>query len=985
MPTPLSAIAVRRALAAAAAAAAAAEAEKAKTASPVANMDIEVEQAVTSEAVAAQSPKTPASKKRRAIDTLAETPIYSTPTPTAEDEEPAYLSPVDPADEESIEEVAVVEADSPDSPKAKRRKESSSGTNENVPPRVKLMQELKRHAEVNEDNSALSPDGKSRVVGLRRGETLPVQGEVRVGLLRGGASLLGHELRSKGGFEWYDVYAPGTGSLPVLECLGSGKGAAGKVEDLPASLRQLLEKIPAGSFDAVVAITVENIGSGVQHVDKVCPLFRGIWQDPIAAIEEDTPTVNIPDTWKEAVAPIVHPSTNDRPVVVLCGPKAAGKSMLSRYLVNSLLNACDTAAYLDADPGQPEFTPAGLLSLQGLTKPIFGPPFVHNTGEELVKAHFLGATSPKDDPGHYLDCVANLVSVHSNAPSIATAPLVINTPGWTKGTGLELLESVIGLSNATHVIFLGDRFESEITRIVPSNVGLFTVETAHELVSQNSKMSAADNRTLGMISYFHSLGGSKWDFSTSLVGWAPWVVDYTGPEAGVDALTVLGDEIMPDEVGLAVNGTVVGVVLLDAAEGQGLTQAVVRAQDGLPVLPTGGAPLDPQTSQCVGLAIIRGIDTAKQQLQLLTPIEPSILEDAVTNNQKVLLVRGQLELPVWLMLDGDKDGVAGQKWGEVPYLSVEENSSFGKAWRPRRNVMRRIQIRYLVRVRWGVCVSHGLPGGPLTEPPDDDAATLKGGKSSINKQIAGQSPYFQAFAMPADKYSVILPTYNERRNLPIITWLLAKTFNDNGINWELIIVDDNSPDGTQEVAKQLEKVYGSDKILLKPRAGKLGLGTAYIHGLQYCTGNFVIIMDADFSHHPKYIPKFIQLQKAKKLDIVTGTRYAGDGGVYGWDLKRKTISRGANLLCRIVLAPGVSDVTGSFRLYKKEVLKKIISETKSKGYVFQMEMMVRARANKFTIGEVPIAFVDRLYGESKLGSDEIIQYLKGVWTLFTTV
>lgn len=236
-----------------------------------------------------------------------------------------------------------------------------------------------------------------------------------------------------------------------------------------------------------------------------------------------------------------------------------------------------------------------------------------------------------------------------------------------------------------------------------------------------------------------------------------------------------------------------------------------------------------------------------------------------------------------------------------------------------------------------------------------------------------------------NKYSVILPTYNERKNLPIIVWLLAKTFNDNDLNWEVVIVDDGSPDGTQDIAKQLTKVYGEKRILLKPRPGKLGLGTAYVHGLQYATGNFVIIMDADFSHHPEAIPQFIEKQKTKDFDIVTGTRYAGDGGVYGWDLKRKLVSRGANFLSRVMLRPNVSDVTGSFRLYKKPVLEKIISETKSKGYVFQMEMMVRARANGFTIGEVPISFVDRLYGDSKLGGDEIVQYLKGVWALFTSV
>ena len=239
--------------------------------------------------------------------------------------------------------------------------------------------------------------------------------------------------------------------------------------------------------------------------------------------------------------------------------------------------------------------------------------------------------------------------------------------------------------------------------------------------------------------------------------------------------------------------------------------------------------------------------------------------------------------------------------------------------------------------------------------------------------------------MTQNKYSVILPTYNEKRNLPILIYLLNKTFTANKLDWEVIIVDDNSPDGTQEIAKKLIDIFGPEHIQLRPRAGKLGLGTAYVHGLQYVTGNFVIIMDADFSHHPEAIPEFIAKQKSQDYDIVTGTRYAGDGGVFGWDFKRKLISRGANFLASVVLRPHVSDLTGSFRLYKTDVLRKIIDVTQSKGYVFQMEMMVRAKAMGFTVGEVPISFVDRLYGESKLGGDEIVQYAKGVWTLFTSV
>ena len=234
---------------------------------------------------------------------------------------------------------------------------------------------------------------------------------------------------------------------------------------------------------------------------------------------------------------------------------------------------------------------------------------------------------------------------------------------------------------------------------------------------------------------------------------------------------------------------------------------------------------------------------------------------------------------------------------------------------------------------------------------------------------------------PNAKYSVLLPTYNERRNLPVLVWLLHRTFTENNLDWELVIVDDASPDGTLQVAQQLQKLYTPHRIILKPRAGKLGLGTAYVYGLQYATGNFVIIMDADFSHHPKFIASMVHIQKTADYDIVTGTRYAGDGGVYGWDLKRKMISRGANLFADTALRPGVSDLTGSFRLYKREVLQNVISVTESKGYTFQMELIVRAKRMGYRTAEVPISFVDRLYGESKLGQEEIVEYVKGVLKL----
>ncbi|KAL2267418.1 hypothetical protein VTJ83DRAFT_4695 [Remersonia thermophila] len=235
-----------------------------------------------------------------------------------------------------------------------------------------------------------------------------------------------------------------------------------------------------------------------------------------------------------------------------------------------------------------------------------------------------------------------------------------------------------------------------------------------------------------------------------------------------------------------------------------------------------------------------------------------------------------------------------------------------------------------------------------------------------------------------DVYSVILPTYNERQNLPIITWLLNKTFSAHNLDWELVIVDDGSPDGTQDVARQLVKAY-APHVQLQTRTGKLGLGTAYVHGLQFARGNFIIIMDADFSHHPKFIPRMIDLQRKHDYDIVTGTRYAGDGGVYGWDLRRKLTSKGANIFADTVLRPGVSDLTGSFRLYKRAVLEKLFAQTDARGFTMQMALAVTAKAKGYSIGEVPISFVDRVYGDSKLGGEEIVEYAKGVLKLWWTV
>ena len=234
-------------------------------------------------------------------------------------------------------------------------------------------------------------------------------------------------------------------------------------------------------------------------------------------------------------------------------------------------------------------------------------------------------------------------------------------------------------------------------------------------------------------------------------------------------------------------------------------------------------------------------------------------------------------------------------------------------------------------------------------------------------------------------YSVILPTYNEKENLPIIFYLLHKTFTEAKMNYEVVIVDDSSPDGTLQIAKKIQQSFGTDHVQIVSRQGKLGLGTAYVAGLKVAKGDRVVLLDADLSHHPKFIPQMVSRMEETGVDIVTGTRYAGNGGgVYGWDTYRKLTSRTANFLADFLLNPGVTDLTGSFRLYERAAIEKVLPMVQSKGYAFQMEIVVRARQAGFTFAEVPITFVDRIYGESKLGTNEIVQYLKGLFRLFLT-
>ncbi len=227
------------------------------------------------------------------------------------------------------------------------------------------------------------------------------------------------------------------------------------------------------------------------------------------------------------------------------------------------------------------------------------------------------------------------------------------------------------------------------------------------------------------------------------------------------------------------------------------------------------------------------------------------------------------------------------------------------------------------------------------------------------------------------KTLVIIPTYNERENIERVVPLVLEK--DPSIH--VLIVDDNSPDGTGEIADRMAKE--NDRIFVIHRQNKSGLGTAYITGFKFALEkdfDYVFEMDCDFSHDPKYIPDF--LQTVKEHDLVLGSRYISGVNVINWPMSRLLLSYYANVYSRIVTGLPVRDATGGFKCFRREVLKAIdLEEVKSNGYSFQIEMSFRAWKKGFRIKEIPIVFEDRRLGQSKMSKKIVREAVWMVWRL----
>lgn len=221
--------------------------------------------------------------------------------------------------------------------------------------------------------------------------------------------------------------------------------------------------------------------------------------------------------------------------------------------------------------------------------------------------------------------------------------------------------------------------------------------------------------------------------------------------------------------------------------------------------------------------------------------------------------------------------------------------------------------------------------------------------------------------------AIILPTYCEAENIEKLVF----TIENLEINPEIFVIDDSSPDGTGNIVKKLQESYPN--VILLSRPYKAGLGTAITHGFQFILSRsnppeYVVTMDADYSHDPKDIPRLLQ-QASKGYDVVIGSRYCEGGRVKGWSLTRLILSKVANKLTAKLVALSLNDFTSGFRCYSRKYVRKVLPKLHSQTYEIQIETLRQARIHNAKVAEIPITFVNRKKGKSKLTKNEILSFL----------
>ncbi|KAJ3403333.1 Polynucleotide 5'-hydroxyl-kinase nol9 [Chytriomyces hyalinus] len=590
-------------------------------------------------------------------------------------------------------------------------------------------------AVVNSEEHAIS------LIGLKMGEFAPFQGAALVCAVKGAVSIAGAVLvasEDKLQPSFLPCFSPKSSSFLVIESVpipsASALNASSssnhdnhavgfRISDVIATLMNKLTKC-GDVFDTILAVkSIES--SGIFSIGKRAPLFKDLFKLTVLSELNRDARVNIegfnlvtepnhphsilsiPPSWTDATNQILEAPPS--PVVCIIGSKGLGKSTLSKHTVNRLLSKYTQVAFLDCDLGQPEFTVSGQVSLHVLRDPILGPAFTHI--KQPLQSCYLGATSPKNDPDWYISCIVELWRVYLAKVGRAV-PLVINTDGWVKGMGFDLLVHALKQIRPSHVLQLGvdsmssaaiaKNIRDDLAVILhtpdqpASQVQIINAEGFDESLQRgSSKYNAQDLRSLAMISYFAQYSnvdssaricitdaGYKcppiWKFSSSIISRTPVSVPWNAVK-----LRFLSVEVPFSQSLVALNGTLVGLV-----EGSTPYETTKTTSDAeteptdLKIIPS-GIQIPPQSQNCVGLGIVRGIDPVSKLFYIITPVP---LEQLKRVN---LILRGPgVEFPASIWTDGFENVRSA-----VPYITYTAAEGVGAiAKRPRSNLLRKKNI-----------------------------------------------------------------------------------------------------------------------------------------------------------------------------------------------------------------------------------------------------------------------------------------------------
>jgi polynucleotide 5'-hydroxyl-kinase GRC3/NOL9 len=415
---------------------------------------------------------------------------------------------------------------------------------------------------------------------------------------------------------------------------------------------------------------------------------------------------------------------------MICGPKSSGKSTFAKLLINRLVTSgmpvfeqttaasvkprTSDVAFLDIDPGQPEYSPPGQLSLIYITEPNFGPPYSHpdasNAKRECIRAHSIASNSPATDTALYMACVIDLLSHYRGLSLEKKCSLVINTPGWVLGTGLELLVELIREARPTDIIYMSQEGPSNVVQSLKDAAGSIPFVMLPSQRTELTTWTAAHLRSMQVMSYLHLCSERQeretWD-PRPLVSIPPLVVKYAGNNAGIFGVMCLGEQPPAEMIIDTINGTLVAVVVMDditailglrknilnpgsdshpdrvrfddwkinhteATESElpildnQEEQVIIRTPELIPYFnPKIAISLDPRYSHAIGLALIRGVDVKRRRFHLLSPISSCIIENITSCGKLIVLVSGKLDTPGWAYTEHLYKRAVVEKGGKI--------------------------------------------------------------------------------------------------------------------------------------------------------------------------------------------------------------------------------------------------------------------------------------------------------------------------------